>query len=468
MVECPYNPDDFINLKQQYKISSLLSETQTYWVFEAIQITTQKEVMIKIYINERFSSIEEVEDAWKKEINDLQTEAEYQGVPVEFIESDMKFESGEKRFFIVFSQIIDLETPESKADDVLETIEEPSSPTPSRLDIETVKDSQKIESPPPPPAIVSSEIVDLPEIDDDEARDVELAEEAEEGIRSEEITDLGKISAPAGPKPTGKPPASPPPKQKRKKEAAYAKPIEEAKEKEKAILALEEEEEEKDYLKHITMDYFDRMNPQNYYPLKISISDILEDISAPIVNPLTGERKVQKQTEIDVTLKDPIVTIKPIIPGCSVVPSEIDTDFSLAKDEVTFFITPGVKGEIMGHIKFINEGKIVYIYDFEAKVVDPNVAKLITAYGILASFIPKILTILNVDFGLSELWTTDTVLGTISLTGLIALAGILPAIIVGVGVRQRLKPKSCKTHFKLKDFRLIDFKIKSTKKPSST
>jgi hypothetical protein len=273
MVQCPYNQDDLISLKQQYKILSLLSETQTYWVFEATQVATQKEVMIKIYINERFSNIEEVEDAWKKEINDLQTEAEYQGVPIEFIESDIKFESGEKRFFIVFSQIIDLEIPESKADDALETIEKPSYPTPSRLDIEIIKDSQEIEAPPPTPPLGAAlrEIDDSPEIDeDDEARDMELAEEAEEGIRSEEITDLDKISAPAGPKPTGKPPASPPPRQKRKKEAAYAEPIEQEKAKEKAILAVEEEE--KDYLKHITMDYFDRMNPQNYYPMKISIN----------------------------------------------------------------------------------------------------------------------------------------------------------------------------------------------------
>ncbi|NHJ39175.1 MAG: hypothetical protein FK731_04020 [Asgard group archaeon] len=461
MVDCPYNQDDIIDLKQQYKISNLLSETQTYWVFEAFQITSQKEVMIKIYINERFSSIEDVEDTWKKEINDLQTEAEYQGVPIEFIESDIKYESGEKRFFIVFSQIIDLKTPESKVYDVLEKIAEPSYPTPSRMDIEIIKELQEIERPSAPQKPTTRTIEELPKVVDDEASEMELAEDVEEGISSEDLIDSNKISELAGPISTGKPPASLPPASKRKKES-FVIPEELAKEKEMAFVA---EEEEKHYLKHITMDYFDRMNPQNYYPMKIRISDILEDITAPVINPLTGERKVQKQTKMDVALYNPIVTIKPIIPGCSVVPSEINTDFNLEIDEVTFFITPGVKGEILGHIKFINEGNVVHIYDFEAKVVDPNIARLVTAYGILASFIPKILTLIGVDFGLDEIWSIGSTNITLTLTGLIAIAGILPAIIIGVSVRQRLKPKSCKAHFKLKDFRLIDIKT-SKPKPS--
>lgn len=449
MIQCPYNQGDLINLKQQYRISSLLSETQTYWVFEAIQISNQREVMIKIYINERFSSIEEVEKAWKEEIDDLQTEAKYQGVPIEFIESDVKFDFGEKQFIIVFKQVEDIkDSSEAKFDGPLELKEEePSYSQPSRLEFEKIAESRDKEISAPSSEIVLKKVDEFPEIDIDD--------ETEEGIRSEEIIEDEVIRGLTPSKPVEIPPSSAPSIPKRKKTVC-----EEIEEQEKIA---EKAEIEKDYLKHITLDYFDRMNPQNYYPMTISISDILEDISTPIVNPLTGERKVQKQTEMDVKLKDPVVTIRPIIPGCNVVPSEIKTDFNLEKDEVTFFITPGVKGEILGHIKFFNEGKIIHIYDFEAKVVDPNIARLVTAYGILASFIPKILTILGVDFGLEDLWTTEGILGSLSITGLIALAGILPAIIVGIGIRQKLKPKSCKTHFKLKDFRLKDIKTSKTK-----
>lgn len=228
-----------------------------------------------------------------------------------------------------------------------------------------------------------------------------------------------------------------------------------------------EEDYESEYLKQISMEYFDRMNPQNYYPMTISISDIIEAKKTAVVNPITGERKVQKQTEIQATLKNPIVTIRPTIPGCSVVPSVIDTDFSFTKDTVTFYITPGVKGEILGNIEFLNEGKVIYSYDFEAKVVDPRYARVVAFYGILASFLPKIITLLGVDLWLgttlNDLWgVAENTVGNMSIASLIAIGGIIPVLLLSFGVSQRLKPKSSKIQYKLSDFRLKDLKFKKT------
>ncbi|MHA1557147.1 MAG: hypothetical protein ACTSPM_09470, partial [Candidatus Heimdallarchaeota archaeon] len=105
MVSCPFNKGDTITLKQQYVIVSLLEETQKYWLLEGTQIPTQMTVMIKIYINNKFSSIAEAEKAWKKEINVLQSKAGITDLPVQYIESGSIMISGEKLFFIVLNYI---------------------------------------------------------------------------------------------------------------------------------------------------------------------------------------------------------------------------------------------------------------------------------------------------------------------------------------------------------------------------
>ncbi|MFW9923242.1 MAG: hypothetical protein ACFFDW_08160, partial [Candidatus Thorarchaeota archaeon] len=181
----------------------------------------------------------------------------------------------------------------------------------------------------------------------------------------------------------------------------------------------------------------------------------------------TGERKVQQQSTMEALLKNPIVKIKPTIPGCNVVPNEIETDFSEEKDTVTFYVTPGVKGKILGHIKFINEGILIHSTEFEAKVVDPNFARVVAFYGILASFLPKIISFLGVNLGLNltlnDLWSVaEGTFGGISIASLVAIAGIIPVIIISVIVRQKLKPSSCKVLFKIADIRLKQLKPKKT------
>ena len=418
MSYCPYTNGDLVTLQHGYEILSCHSQTETYWIFDAVNSETKKKVVIKVFINEGFTSIEETRTAWISEIEKLQTQAEYQGLPINYIESEEKSGLGKTQFIIVFSYVKDEEeTPEISSERIESAPSAPAiAPTTTAPRTSGREKASKRKA-----AVKTSVVEEFAEEADEEAVE-ELMEEPEYGGQAIEIADDS--------------------------------------------MELEEDYES-EYLKQISMEYFDRMNPQNYYPMTISISDIIEAKKAAVVNPITGERKVQKQTEIQATLKDPIVTIRPTIPGCSVVPSVIDTDFSFTKDTVTFYITPGVKGEILGNIEFLNEGKVIYSYDFEAKVVDPKYARVVAFYGILTSFLPKIITLLGVDLWLgttlNDLWgVAENTVGNMSIASLIAIGGIIPVLLLSFGVSQRLKPKSSKIQYKLSDFRLKDLKLKKT------
>ncbi len=467
---CPYNDGDFVTLNQKYEILSCHSQTESYWIFDAVNAETKQKVVIKVFINEAFTSVEEIRTAWISEIEKLQTQAEYQGLPIQYIESEEKSRLGSVQFFIVFNYIKEEEEDDEVAEEApeitTESVEGPGAPvTGIRADGIIAKDA-----------------------------DVFAESEKMESVLEEEPAPKEKEIESAPPKPTIVPPAAAPRLGRRervsKKKAALKtsiveefleEAVEEADEElmeepeygKQAIeiaddsMELEDEDYESEYLKQISMEYFDRMNPQNYYPMTISISDIIAAKKAAVVNPITGERKIQKQAEIEATLKDPIVTIRPTIPGCSVVPSIIDTDFSYTKDEVTFYITPGVKGEILGKIEFLNEGKTIYSYDFEAKVVDPRYARVVAFYGILTSFLPKIITLLGVDLWLgttlNELWgVAENTVGNMSIASLIAIGGIIPVLAISMLVGQRLKPKSSRIQYKLSDFRLKGLKLKKT------
>jgi len=134
---------------------------------------------------------------------------------------------------------------------------------------------------------------------------------------------------------------------------------------------------------------------------------------------------------------------------------------------VTFYVTPFVKGEIIGQISFISEGKVFHTTKFDAKVVDPNYARVVAFLGILASFVPKILILLGMDLGLDK--TVDiltassiAVIGGMNIASIIAIGGIIPVIIASVLIRKRLKPKSTRVQYRLADFRLKGLKLPTT------
>ena len=459
LVLCPFKKGNLVTLTQQYTINEILEETQKYWLFEATQITTQQTVLIKIYINERFTSIDEVESTWENEIAILQSEAEDQPLPIDYIESGTISITGEKLFVIIFNYI---ETPEKKTIERLEEKEAIIEDIKSIVDEEVpiISSIEKMESLSGEEAVDEFESIKRREsIESRSAYEMEKEEEAiakSSPLPSKPAapTTTATPTTPAIPSTGGGAPLRTVPEKKAKK-----KPSSSEMAKEKSEYIEIDVEEEKDYLKHISMEYFDRMNPQNYYPLTLNISDIIQKEISPEVNILTGERKIQTQSQLEASLKTSAVIVRPTIPGCNVVPREIETDFDQDTDEITFYVTPGVKGEIIGHIEFINEGKVFHTTELKAKVVDPNYARIVAFYGILASFVPKILSILGMDIGLDSTINTLSataiaVVGDMNIASLIAIGGILPVLVVSLIVRQRLKPKSKRVQYRLKDFRL--------------
>lgn len=217
--------------------------------------------------------------------------------------------------------------------------------------------------------------------------------------------------------------------------------------------------EELSFEKNIAVEYFDKMNPEKYYPLIVNIADIEQATIAPEENIITGERKIQKKEKHEFKLKTSIVVVRPVFPGCEVTPFELQTDFKNPEDELKFYVTPIVKDAVEGRIDFLNEGNVVHSYETPAKCDDPRFAKTIATYGTLASILPKILLIFNIDLGSSI--TLDqllpflgTIAGGINLLNFIAIFGIILFLVIGYIIHRRRQPKSTRTNFSLTDVRM--------------
>ncbi len=207
------------------------------------------------------------------------------------------------------------------------------------------------------------------------------------------------------------------------------------------------------YDKNISVDYFDVMNPENYYPVVVDIADI-EQIWKPVEeNIITGERKVQVKEKA--MFETDTVTVRPVFPGCTVAPAELEADLTKPKELLTFYVTPLVRGGIKGELHFLANGKIVHITQTPAEVKDPRLARYIFLYGLLASFIPKISQMLNINLEdmLDATIGTSLILG-MNLSTFVAVAGTGIAMIIGLVYYMTHKPKGASLRLHLTDFRM--------------
>ncbi|KAF5417416.1 MAG: hypothetical protein C5S38_01775 [Candidatus Methanophagaceae archaeon] len=215
-------------------------------------------------------------------------------------------------------------------------------------------------------------------------------------------------------------------------------------------------ETRKEYQKNIAIEYFDKMNPKKYYPLIIDISDIEQATTISEENILTGERKTQVKEKMTVFLKSSIVKVKPMFPGCSIVPEERYTDLDKKEDKLTFYVTPLVDDEIEdGRVEFIDsEGNIFHSAATPSKVEDPKYARMIALYGGLVSFLPKIFETLGFSFAADTKMATifpflQIVLGDMNLSNFIGISGILITIVISIITMVVRKPNSVKKKFKV-------------------
>ncbi len=211
-----------------------------------------------------------------------------------------------------------------------------------------------------------------------------------------------------------------------------------------------------EYDKNLAVEYYDRMNPEQNYILKLNISDLkLTDVDTR-ENLLTGERITQKKDKLKIILEDPNVLVRPLFPGCLVTPTEQWTNFDVVEDELIFHITPLVKAEINGTIDFISKNKIVYRMPLPAKVDDPRYAKTVVAYGTGISLLPKILPWFGFDVG-ESLELADIMpflgglMGSMAVNNFIAILGIILFLIAGIVVFIKKQAKFTKKQFSLTD-----------------
>ncbi|MFX0101214.1 MAG: hypothetical protein ACFFCS_16690 [Candidatus Hodarchaeota archaeon] len=207
--------------------------------------------------------------------------------------------------------------------------------------------------------------------------------------------------------------------------------------------------------KNISVEYFDRMNPESYYPLIVDIANLEQKLKAIEENIITGERKIQKKEKIHVKLEIPIVTVKPIFPGCTITPTELKTDFKDEEDNLVFYVTPLVRNKIAGHIEFIDhKGDVFQKIKTPAKCKDPRHARVIAAYGLLASMVPKIMEFFNVN--LDELFSgiTGALSGGWTFAGIFAASVSAFAVLFAVIYFLKQRPTMARKRFHFTDFKM--------------
>ncbi len=214
-----------------------------------------------------------------------------------------------------------------------------------------------------------------------------------------------------------------------------------------------------EYDKNVAVEYFEIMNPQKVYPLVIDLNNAEIKTKATKENIVTGERQVQKKGEMHVSLESPAVTVVPVFPGCVVAPTSLKTNFDKEKDKLTFYITPLVQDDVNGYVEFTDsKGDQFHKIDLKAEIKDPRYAKLVALYGVLSSVAPKVMEFLGINlFALdmtSVLPAISAVFSELSLGNLIAITGIIAAIIIALIYYARQRDKMAVKRFYMRDFRL--------------
>jgi len=206
------------------------------------------------------------------------------------------------------------------------------------------------------------------------------------------------------------------------------------------------------YDKSISVDYFDVMNPENYYPVVVDIADIEQAWKPVEENIITGERKVQVKEKA--VFETDSVTVRPVFPGCTVAPAELDADLTKPKEVLTFYVTPLVRGGIKGELHFLAKGKIVHKTELPAAVKDPRYGRMITLYGLIASMVPKLSTLFSIDLGAMLSVALGVSLTGEILTSIIAVGGTGIPAIFGMLYYATHRPKNAKLQLHVSDFRL--------------
>ncbi|MFX0115021.1 MAG: hypothetical protein ACFFB3_10780 [Candidatus Hodarchaeota archaeon] len=207
------------------------------------------------------------------------------------------------------------------------------------------------------------------------------------------------------------------------------------------------------FSKDCKVAYYDIMNPEKFYELIVHLSDIPLDVKAPVTSLVTGERRTEVKKHVEIaTEKIPLVTIRPIFPGCLITPSELETDFRNPDERLTFFVTPLVKGSIPNaRIElYLHNKELIATIPTATRVVDPRIARVIAAMGFAIGLGPKAMEYgFEIDFNenLAEAMPfLDDLLGSVDFLLLLELGLLGFFILLATGLFIKYRP-----HFQERD-----------------
>ncbi len=178
------------------------------------------------------------------------------------------------------------------------------------------------------------------------------------------------------------------------------------------------------------------MNPEKVYPLIVKVSNFEIHKHKTIENVVTGERKTHEVREKHFMLDHGKVKVQPVFAGCLVSPPYKYTNFDNEEDTLEFSITPIIRDKIEGYIDLLQDEQVFHTMPLYAKIMDPRMAKLTASYGVLGSFIPKILNFIGFNVAQNTkmeeiIPELPTILGSLSLSNFIAVFGSLVMIVIG-------------------------------------
>lgn len=212
--------------------------------------------------------------------------------------------------------------------------------------------------------------------------------------------------------------------------------------------ALSEPSEPTRFSKDCKVSYYDIMNPEKFYELLIHISDTPLDVQAPVTSLLTGERRTEIKKHVEVITEEiPLVTVRPIFPGCLITPSEAEVDFREIDKRLTFFVTPLVKGNISNaRIElYLHNKELIAAVPTSTKVVDPRIARVIAAMGFAVGLGPKAVEYgFDVDFNenlVKAMPFLDDIFGSIDFLLLLEFSLLSFFLLLAAGLFIKYRPR---------------------------
>ncbi|NHI93015.1 MAG: hypothetical protein EAX96_10975 [Candidatus Lokiarchaeota archaeon] len=229
---------------------------------------------------------------------------------------------------------------------------------------------------------------------------------------------------------------------KKKKEAT---PVHDRERKSEITGAQIESVSENVLQRNTRISYFDQMNPDTNYTLKIKISkQQIDKIQSETVTHVYSSFEVEKTEQ-----KPPIVKIIPFFPGCLITPNQAEVNIEEDNLEVLFWITPLVLGKIDSCVEFWFEGKRIDKVETPTKIVTQTISKVMATAGVVTGVVPAALEFLNIDVNgyLSALFSTywPQMETFFSVWGILIIEIIIVSALIGLGAFFYLKKRPKET-----------------------